>query len=187
MGTLCYTATISLDGYVADANGDFNWSGPGDEVFGFHIERMAHVSTEVLGRRTYELMTYWESEPEGESWGDAEREFARLWLGLDLVVASSTLEPEDVGSDRARLVADLDLDELARIVDTAAGEVEIFGPTTAADAIRAGMVRDFGFFLVQKIVGGGRRALPPDANLDVKLVEQRVFDSGTVFLHYRAA
>lgn len=184
MGTLGYTATVSLDGYVADASGDFQWSGPSDEVFAFHVERMAAVSTEILGRNTYELMTYWETEPDDGSWGADEREFARRWQNLNLVVASSTLTPEDVPSERTRLVADLNLDEIARIVDDAPGEVEIFGPTTARDVIRAGMVRDFRFFVVPKVVGGGLRALPDDVRLDLTLVEHRIFGNGLAHLHY---
>ena len=89
-GTLGYTATISIDGYAADADGDFQWSAPGDDVFDFHVERMADVSAEILGRRTYELMRYWEAEPAGEAWSAAEHEFARRWQSLDIVVASST-------------------------------------------------------------------------------------------------
>ncbi|TWS22641.1 deaminase, partial [Tsukamurella conjunctivitidis] len=145
MGTLSYTATVSVDGYVADADGDFQWSAPGDEVFDFHVERMAAVSTEVLGRKTYQLMRYWESEPEGEDWGEAEKEFARGWKALDLVVASSTLGESDLWEGNVTLVPHLGLDELQRIVDDAAGEVEIFGPTVAAEAIRAGLVQDFRF------------------------------------------
>ncbi|MFP5023102.1 dihydrofolate reductase family protein [Pseudonocardia phyllosphaerae] len=184
MGTLSYTATMSIDGYVADADGDFQWSGPDDEVFGLHVERMGAVSTEVLGRNTYQLMRYWETGD--DSWGGLEREFARRWRGLKLVVASSTLAPGDVVSDRVRLVADLSTDELAGIVRDAPGEVEIFGPTTAAAAIRAGMVTDFRVFVVPKIVGGGLRALPGDVRLDLELVEHRVFGNGTAFLHHRS-
>lgn len=186
MGTLSYTATVSIDGYAADAAGDFQWSAPDDAVFRFHVERMDAVSTEILGRRTYQLMRYWEAEPDPaeEVWGDDEREFGRRWCELDRVVASSTLDEADLGSG-ARLIRDLRLDEIQRIADGATGEVEIFGPTTAAAAIRAGLVRDFRFFVVPKIVGGGLRAIPDDARLDLELVEQRVFDNGTVLLHYR--
>lgn len=185
MGTLSYTATMSLDGCVADAEGDFQWSGPNDEVFQLHLDRMAEVSTEVLGRRTYQLMTYWEAEPPGESWGDAEREFARDWCAIEKVVVSSTLSP-DALMGRSRLVPSLDLADLARIVEEAPGEVEIFGPTTAAPAIRAGMVRDFRLFIVPKIVGGGLRALPDGVRLDLSLVEHRAFGNGAAYLHYRA-
>ncbi|PWH05059.1 deaminase [Brachybacterium endophyticum] len=186
MGTLSYTVTMSLDGYAADADGDFQWSAPGDEVFALHVQRLSEVTTEVLGRRTFALMEYWRSEPEGESWSDAEREFARRWQGLDHYVASATLTADDVDPGRACLVSDLTLEELDDIVEAAAGEVEIFGPTTAAEAVGSGRVRDFRFFIVPKVVGGGLRALPEGVALDLRPVEHRVFDDGTSFLHLRA-
>lgn len=184
MGTLSYTATMSLDGYAADSGGDFQWSAPGDDVFGFHVERMGAVSHEVLGRTTYQLMTYWDAEPEDGEWSAEEHEFARRWRGLDRTVVSSTLGPGDLMSERDRLVPRLGPGELQQIVDDAAGEVEIFGPTTAAEAVRAGMVRDFRFFVVPKVVGGGLSVLPTDAVLNLELVEHRAFD-GTAYLHYR--
>ncbi|WP_291793824.1 dihydrofolate reductase family protein [Brevibacterium sp.] len=184
MGTLSFTATVSLDGYAADASGDFQWSAPDGEVFQFHIERMAAVSTEVLGRRTYQLMRYWEAEPEAEAWTAAEHEFARRWRHVEHIVASSTLARTDLGPGDSRLVPHLDLAELERIVAEADGEVEIFGPTTASAAIRAGLVQDFRFFVVPKVVGGGLPALPSDARLELDLREQRVFGNGTVYLHY---
>ncbi|WP_336646009.1 dihydrofolate reductase family protein [Microbacterium sp. USHLN186] len=184
MGTLSYTASISLDGYVADAQGDFNWSGPNDEVFQLHIDRMSQLSAEVLGRHTYLLMRYWEQEPD-EGWDDSEREFARRWQGLDHVVVSTTLSEAEVAPDD-RLVPGLKLPALQRLVHEATGEVEIFGPTTAADAIRAGMVADFRFFVFPKVVGGGLAALPSDTRLDLQLVEHRVFEDGVAYLHYRS-
>jgi dihydrofolate reductase len=183
MGKLSFDTTVSLDGYVADADGDFQWSGPDDTVFAVHVERMAEVSTEVLGRKTFALMQYWETDPVDEVWGPAEQEFARRWRGIDKVVVSSTLT-RDVESDRVRLVPDLSLDELRRIVDGASGVVEIFGPTVAAPAIRAGLIEEFQFFVVPKVVGGGLRALPDDVRLDLKLVDHRVFDNGTTQLRY---
>lgn len=186
MGTLSYTATVSLDGYVADASGDFQWSGPDDDVFRFHVERMAPVSHEILGRRTYELMRYWYSDPDAEGWGSDEREFARRWQALGHVVVSSTLTADALQSPGDRLLPRLESGELRRIVDDAPGEVEIFGPTTAAEAIRAGMVSDFRFFIVPKVVGGGLSALPDGARLDLELVERMDFGD-TVMLHYRPA
>jgi dihydrofolate reductase len=189
MGTLCYTATMSLDGYAADADGDFQWSAPGDDVFAFHVERLAEVSAEIMGRRTFELMDYWEADPEagpeGEDWDEQEREFARRWQGLDRIVASSTLGEDAVDPARARLIRHLDLEELQRIVEAAPGQVEIFGPTLAADAIRAGMVSDFHLFLVPMLVGGGLRALPDGARLELERVQERAYDSGEVYLHLR--
>lgn len=184
MGTLSYTATVSLDGYVADASGDFQWSGPSDEIFRFHVERMGPVSHEILGRNTYELMRYWHSEPDDETWGPDEREFARRWRGIQHVVVSSTLSAGALEAPGDRLLPRLELADLQRLVDAAPGEVEIFGPTTAGPAIRAGMVTDFRFFVVPKAVGGGLPALPDGARLDLDLVEHRAFGA-TVLLHYR--
>ena len=186
MGTLSYTATVSLDGYVADADGDFQWSAPDAEVFRFHVDRMEAVAHEVLGRNTYALMEYWQNPPEGEEWGPDEQEFARRWQAIPRTLVSSTMTAAHLASDTDRLVPRLDPGTLRRIVDEVDGEVEIFGQTTAAEAIRAGMVSDFLFFVVPHVVGGGLRALPPDARLDLELAEQRVFGGGTVLLHYRS-
>ena len=185
MGKLTYAATVSLDGFAADADGDFQWSAPGDAVFAVHVDRMADVSVEVLGRKTYALMKYWETYPDDEDQPWAEREFARRWQGIEKVVVSSTLTHDDLSSGRDRLLPDLSLDELRQIVEGATGVVEIFGPTVAAAAIRAGLVEEFQFFVVPKMVGGGLRALPDGVRLDLSLVEYRTFDDGTVHLRYR--
>ncbi|GAC66505.1 dihydrofolate reductase family protein [Gordonia soli] len=184
MGTLSYGATMSLDGFVADAAGDFQWAAPSAELFDVHVERMAATSTEVLGRRTYALMQYWNAQPADEQWTPAEQEFARRWQGLDKIVVSSTLGPNDLGAEGDRLVSTLELDELRRIVDGARGIVEIFGPTVAADAIRAGLVQEFQFFVVPTVIGTGLRAIPADVRLDLRLVEHRVFDDGVAQLRY---
>lgn len=185
MGTLGFTATTSLDGYVNDASGDFQWSVPSDEVFQSHIDRLTSIKVEILGRKTYQLMQYWEQDPEDDSWGDAEREFARLWRGIELVVVSSTLTDTDITGGRARLVSELSVEDVAEIVAATDGEVEIFGPTTAAPAIRAGLVQDFRFYVVPKLVGGGVRALPDDVTLDLQLVDSEHFGAGgPTFLHY---
>jgi len=186
MGTLSFTATVSVDGYAAGPDGDFQFGAPSEQVFRFHVERMAAISTEILGRCSYDLMHYWEAEPDGEDWGDDEREFGRLWQGLDIVAASSTLTADEITRENHRLVTQLTLDEIARITEQAPREVEIFGPTTAAPAIRAGLVRDFRFFIVPVILGSGLRALPEDAHLDLRLIESRVFENGVTMLHYSA-
>lgn len=184
MGVLNFAATISLDGYAADAAGDFQWTVPSDPVFDLHLERIAAVSTEVLGRKTYELMKYWEHFPATSEASEAERAFARRWQAIEKVAVSTTLTREDLASDRSQLVDELGLDQLQQIVDEAAGVVEIFGPTTAAEAIRAGMVGRFEFFVVPIVVGGGLEALPDGANLNLRLDEHRVFRNGLVYLRY---
>ncbi|GAA2554802.1 dihydrofolate reductase family protein [Neomicrococcus aestuarii] len=187
MGTLSYTTAMPLDGFVADADGDFQWAAPNEEIFRFHIERVGDVSAEVLGRKTYELMKYWDTEPAGEDWGEQEREFAALWQGVKLFVASGSLESADVADPRTTLVDRLNLDFLRRIVADASGEVEIFGPTVARDAIVGNLVDDYRFFVVPVTVGGGLAAIPANAKLDLALVEQRVFSNGTLFVHYKKA
>ncbi|MGE2833987.1 dihydrofolate reductase family protein [Mycobacterium sp. SMC-4] len=183
MGTLSYSTTVSLDGYVADEDGDFQWSTPSEEQFAVHVDRMAEVAVEVLGRKTFELMQYWETYDD-EDGSAAEREFARRWQGIDKVVVSSTLTHDDLGSARARIVRQLSLTGLQEIVAAASGVVEIFGPTTAAEALRAGLVDHIELFVVPKIVGGGLRALPEGLQLDLRLVEHRVFADGTVHVRY---
>src|SRR6185312_6482376 len=135
MGTLSYTATMSLDGYVADANGSLDWSVPDAEVFQFHVDRMTAVSTEILGRTTYLLMKYWETEPEDGSWDAAEREFARRWQGIEHVVASSTLTEDDLGSAsgsssgswRTRAARSRSSDRRRRLRRSAPGSSRTFG------------------------------------------------------------
>ncbi len=184
MGILSYTTSVSVDGYIADANGDFQWGAPDEAVFALHLDRMARVSTEVMGRRTYELMRFWETYPDGEEELRGELEFAHRWKDIDKVVVSATLTPAELGPEPVRLVPALSLAELQRIVDSVPDHVEIFGPTTAAAAIRAGMVQEFRFFVIPKVIGGGLRALPDDARLDLRLAEHRTFHDGTVYMHY---
>lgn len=184
MGILSYTTSVSIDGYIADANGDFQWGAPDEAVFALHLARMAEVSTEVMGRKTYELMRYWETYPDGEEAVPGELEFAHRWKDIDKVVVSSTLTPAELGPEPVRLVPELSLGELQQIVDSVPDHVEIFGPTTAAPAIRAGMVRDFRFFVVPKMIGGGLRALPDGVHLDLRPAEHRTFDDGTAYLRY---
>lgn len=187
MGSLSYTTSMSLDGFVADADGDFQWAAPGPEVFAFHVERMHAVSTEVLGRHTYALMKYWETDPTDEQWGPLEQDFARGWRALQRVVVSTTMSPDELGPGPIHLVRRLDLDELTALAENADGEVEIFGPTTAAAALRAGLVRDVRLLVVPRAVGGGLPAIPQGVHLDLDLAEERRFGDGTVLLHYRVA
>lgn len=184
MGTLTYAATVSLDGYVADSSGDFQWSAPSDAVFATHLDRIRQVSTEILGRKTYELMRYWHSEPHAEQWSPAEREFARLWQNINTFAASSTLTSGKLASADDVIVPELTVDRIVEIARQASGVVEIFGPTTAAPAIRAGVVDVYEFFIAPKVLGGGLPALPRDVRLDLTLTDHRIFDDGTVQVRY---
>lgn len=184
MGTLSYAVTMSLDGYIADTKGDFQWATPSPEIFDVHLQRMSEVSTEIMGRKTYELMQFWDTYPDSDESTPAEKVFGRLWQHIDKVVASSTLSPADMVADDDELVPHLEVERIRRIGQEAEGVVEIFGPTTAADAIRAGLIERFEFFIVPIIIGGGLKALPEGVELGMELVEQRTFDNGTVYLRY---
>lgn len=186
MGTLSYSATVSVDGFAAPEDRSLDWGSPSGDVFALHLERIAAVSTEVLGRTTYALMRYWETEPEGSPWTEPQREFARHWARIERIVASSTLTASDLGPGDRRMIPHLTLDALSAIVDQASGEVEIFGPTLAAHAIRAGLVSDFRFLIVPRMLGGGLRALPAGVDLPLTLVEHRLLDGGWAYAHYRA-
>ena len=183
MGRLFYTASVSLDGFAADANGGLDWSVPAESVFDFHVQRMAAVSTEILGRTTYQLMQYWQTfdDPAGSA---AEFEFADRWREIDKIAASSTMTLADLGDSKDRLVADLSLGEIAAIAKDAAGEVAIFGPTTAAPAIGAGLVEVFEFFTIPVILGAGLPALSAGTRLDLKLTDQHTFDNGVIYTRY---
>lgn len=184
MGTLSYTVSMSLDGYAADINGSLDWSVPDEDLFAFHIERMSGVSTEILGRTTYELMKYWEQEPSDETWTELEHEFSQKWLEIDQFVASTTLTPAQIDEQHTQLLPHLTVEQIQQIAEQAQGEVEIFGPTTAGLAIRHGLVSDYRFFLVPVVLGAGLPALPFGPATRLHLKHQHTFANGVIYLHY---
>src|SRR5699024_7109003 len=116
MGILTYAATISVDGYIADPQGKFEWAVPGDDVFALHVERIKHVTTEILGRRTYELMDYWEETPFQSGTTPDEQEFAQYWQQIEKFVVSTTLAKGQLSSNKAQLVRELPLAHIRRII-----------------------------------------------------------------------
>lgn len=180
MGRLLVTAICSLDLYVADTAGSFEFAFPTSEVHQAVNDLERGVGTQLLGRRTAEIMTYWETAPtEGD---DPEADFARVWQGIDKVVYSTTLT--DVTAPRTRLERSFDADAVRTLVEAAPHDVEIGGPTLAAHAWRAGLVDEVRLFLVPVIVGGGLAALPDGVRTTLALIEQRTFDAGFVLLRY---
>lgn len=184
MGTLNYAATVSLDGYAADRAGGIAWAAPDAEVFAFHLQRMREVTTEILGRRTYSMMQYWEDPPESEKLSSDETEFAARWKTLDKHVVSTTLAATQLGADRTRLLRELCLADIRRIVTATSGVVEIFGPTTAAEALRACLVDRIELFIHPTILGGGLSALPEGVYRKMRLEHTTRFANGTVYLRY---
>ena len=183
MGTLRYGMTCSLDGYVADAGGDFAWTAPSEESHLFVNALTRDVRTFVMGRRMFETMHVWDTMPSG---GEvATDEFARIWQTADKIVCSDSLTGAD--APRTTFEPRLTTARLAEIVAATDGVVEVSGPTTAADALRAGLVDDVRLFVVPHVIGGGLPAFPPDARLQLKLTDERRFANGTVYLRYRRA
>src|SRR5699024_4897905 len=151
---------------------------PGDDVFALHVERIKHVTTEILGRRTYELMDYWEETPFQSGTTPDEQEFAQYWQQIEKFVVSTTLAKGQLSSNKAQLVRELPLAHIRRIIAATNGIVEIFGPTTAAEALRAGLVDRLELFIVPVLIGGGLKAFPEGAYHAMKLCEQQTLDNG---------
>jgi dihydrofolate reductase len=181
---LIYMAIASLDGYVADTDGNWDWSRPDDEVHACVNDLSRPIGTYLLGRRMYEVLVAWETmETEGEP--EVIQDFARIWRAAYKIVFSTTLtEPS---SARTRIEPSFDPDAIRTLKDSSEHDLAIGGSTLAAHALRAGLIDDLHLFLSPVIVGGGTPALPDDLRLSLDLVAQRRFTNGVVHLHYRAA
>lgn len=173
---------VSVDGYIADRTGAFDWGAPGDDLFGFHLERVRRLDAILLGRRLYETMRVWETDPAMRH-GEAEAAFADTWVALPKVVFSRTLERVE---GNARLATGALAEEVGRLASGGAAELEIGGAMLAGQAIEAGLVDEFRIFRYPIIVGGGAPLLPHVADpIRLELAESRVFSGGVVYEHYR--
>jgi dihydrofolate reductase len=183
MAKLIYSAIASLDGYVADENGKFDWAAPDEEVHAFVNELERPVGTYLYGRRMYEVMAYWETADTVADRSPAARDFAEIWQAADKIVYSKTLE--DVSSARTRIERDFDPDAIRQLKASVEHDLTVGGPDLAAQAIRAGLVDEFQLFLTPIMVGGGKQALPGDVRVELELLDERRFGSGTVYVRYR--
>jgi len=183
MGRLVYSAIQSLDGYVADAAGRFDWAEPDEAVHTFANRLQRPIGTNLLGRRMYEVMSAWETLGADGDEPAYIKEFGELWRASDKVVYSTTLE--SVSAARTRIERAFEADAVRRMKDELVGEISIGGPTLAAQAIAAGLVDEYQLFVVPVVVGGGTRCLPDGVRLDLQLVDERRFENGTVYLSYR--
>jgi dihydrofolate reductase len=183
MARLLYSAIASLDGYVVDAAGSFQWAAPSEEVHAFVNDLERPIGTYVYGRRMYDVMRYWATDGAGDSAVSAD--YRRIWQSTDKVVVSTSLT--DVDTPRTALVSDFAALDLARRKETAVADLSIGGPTLAAEALRAGLVDEVSLFLHPVSVGGGTPALPRATTVALRLVEQRAFADGVVHLRYQVA
>ena len=180
MAKLIYSAIASLDGFVADADGKFDWAAPDEEVHSFVNDLERPVGTYLYGRRMYEVMVFWETTSDQTP---VIQDFAEIWQAAEKIVYSRTLEA--VSSARTRIERDFDPEVVWKLKARAVREISVGGPDLAAQAIKAGLVDEYHLFVTPVVVGGGRRALPDGVRLELELLDERRFGSGVVHLHYR--
>jgi dihydrofolate reductase len=182
MAKLIYSAVTSLDGYVADEDGNFDWAEPDEEVHSFVNELERTVGTYLYGRRMYEVMGAWETMDVSDQ-PPFIQDFAGIWRAADKIVYSKTLET--VSSAKTRAERDFDPEAVRRMKASAGLDISVGGPELAAQAFKAGLVDECHLFLTPIIVGGGKRSLPNNVRLKLELLDERRFGNGVVFLNYR--
>jgi dihydrofolate reductase len=183
MAKLIYAAITSLDGYVADADGTFDWAEPDEEVFTFVNDLERPIGTYLYGRRMYEVMVSWETWPITADQPPVERDFAALWQAADKIVYSTTLE--SVSSARTRIERAFDPEAVRQWKAAALRDLTVNGPDLAAQAFKAGLVDECHLFLTPIVVGGGKQALPDNVRLTLELLDEHRFGNGVMHLHYR--
>jgi dihydrofolate reductase len=185
MAKLIYSAIASLDGYVEDEDGKFDWAEPDQEVHAFVNDLERPVGTYLYGRRLYETMAGWETDPGLAEHSPVMRDFAAIWQAAEKIVYSRTLEA--VSTIRTRIEREFHPDAVRQEKAAAGSDLIVGGAGLAAEAFRAGLVDELHLFLTPVLVGGGKHALPEGVNLRLELLDERRFRSGTVFLRYRSA
>ena len=183
MASLVYSAITSLDGYVADENGNFDWAAPDEDVHRFVNDLERSVGTYLYGRRMYDVMVYWETADPGPDQPPYIQDYAEIWQQADKIVYSKTLET--VSSARTTLERDFDPEAVRQLKAEAARDISVGGPKLAGEAIKAGLVDEYQLFVSPVLVGGGTRSLPRGVRLELELLDERRFANGTVYLRYR--
>jgi dihydrofolate reductase len=184
MARLIYSAITSLDGYIADEDGNFDWAAPDEEVHSFVNDLERPVGTYLYGRRMYEVMAAWETLHTLPDQPPSMLDFARIWQAADKVVYSRTLEA--VSSARTRIERDFDPEAVRQMKTQAERDLTVGGPDLAAQAIKAGLVDEWHLFLSPIVVGGGTPAFPDKVRVKLELLDERRFGNGMVHLSYRA-
>jgi dihydrofolate reductase len=185
MAKLIYSAITSLDGYVADEDGNFEWAAPAEDVHAFVNELERHVGTYLYGRRMYDTMAAWETIRTLPDQPPVIRDFAEIWHRADKIVYSRTLETAPTA--RTRIEREFDPEAVRQMKAQADRDISVGGPDLAAQAIRAGLVDEYHVFVTPVVVGAGRHFLQGGVHVKLELLDERRFGSGVVHLHYRTA
>jgi dihydrofolate reductase len=183
LAKLIYAAITSLDGYVADADGNWDWSMPDEEVHAAVNDLERQTGTHLYGRRMYEVLVAWEHPEEFDDDSPIIQDYAQIWQAADKIVYSRTLEA--VSSKRTRIEREFDPEAVAQLKASAERDIAISGPGLAAQAIEAGLVDQLHLFVSPVVVGGGNPALPDGVRWDLELAGERRFANGVVHVHYR--
>src|SRR5450759_2400209 len=183
MAKLIYSSITSLDGYVADEDGNFDWAVPDEEVHAFVNDLERPIGTYLYGRRMYEVMVGWETAHTVADQAPLVHDFATIWQAADKIVYSKTLGR--VSSARTRLERDFAPEAVRQMKGKAGCDITVGGPDLAAQAIKAGLVDECHLFVTPVVVGGGKQSLPRNVRLKLDLLDERRFGNGVVHLHYR--
>jgi dihydrofolate reductase len=182
MAKLIYSTISSLDGYVADEDGNFDWAAPDEEVHTFVNDLERRVGTFLYGRRMYEVLVAWETMDTAEE-PPFVGDYAEIWRAADKIVYSRTLET--ASSARTRIEREFDPEAVRQMKASSERDISVGGPDLAAQAIKAGLVDEFHLFLTPIVVGGGTRSLPDDIRVKLELLDESRFGNGVVHLHHR--
>jgi dihydrofolate reductase len=183
MAKLIYVTNVSLDSYIEDAHGSFDWTAPSDEFFSFITDVVRPVGTYLYGRRLYETMAVWETQPSLAAESELRADFANVWQAADKVVYSTTLHAASTAN--TRLERRFDPDSVRGMKASAESDLTVGGATLAAHAFKAGLVDECQLFVYPVLVSDGKPAFPRDARIQLELLEERRFGNGVVNLRYR--
>ena len=183
MAKLIYSAITSLDGYFEDAEGKFDWAEPDEDVHTFVNDLERPIGTHLYGRRMYETMVYWETAGADVDEPAVFSDYAGIWRAAEKIVYSRTLQTPS--SARTRIEREFEPDEVRQLKVSSTADIAVAGGELAGQAIEAGLVDEFHLFLCPIVVGGGKRALPANVHAQLELLEERRFENGVVYLHYR--
>ena len=185
MSKLTYIANVSLDSYIEDSQGNFDWIDPTGEVFEFITDLVRPAGTYLYGRRMYETMAVWETDPAVSAQSELMGDFARVWQAANKVVYSTTLH--EASTAKTQLERNFDPDAIRDLKACAAGDLTVGGPNLAAHAFRAGLVDECQLLICPIFVGTGKPSLPRDTRADLELLDERRFSNGVVYVRYRVA
>jgi len=183
MAKLIYSAIASLDQYIVDKNGKFDWAAPDSEVHAFVNDLEREIGTYLYGRKIYEVMTYWETHPVDGDSPLVENDFAKIWQAAEKIVFSRTLAKASTA--KTRIERTFDPDAIRKLKEQSSRDISVGGAELAGEAIRAGLVDEIQLFFHPIVVGGGRRALPDGALVRLELLDEQRFESGVVYVRYR--